>query len=159
MKSAQVIQFSADLEEILDTRLFRTRPDEDPQSVDDAKSVKGAVLAGGLAVGGAVGANAAKRYANSAGVNDRLSGMRSTVPGFAQKSPGLQRAMATASRAGSDVASGVSTAAKAVGKEAAYVGRGLYNSAENAGIGALRKSKPLARNLLGRIGALATKIK
>ena len=159
MKHSQVIQFAAGIETILDERLFRSNRDDDPNSVNNAKTVKGAALAGGVAVGAAAGANAVSKYANSAAVSDRLAGLRSTVPGFTNKSAGMQRTLATASRAGSDIASGVKTAAKTVGSEAAYAGRGLYNAAENAGIGALRKAKPIAQGVLSRIGALASKIK
>lgn len=159
MKHTRVIQFAAGIETILDERLFRSNPDDDRDSVNNSKTVKGAALAGGLAVGAATGANGVRKYANGPAVADRMAGLRATVPGFTQKSPGMQKAVATVSRAGSEIASGIGSAAKAVGREAAYVGRGLYNSAENAGMGALRKAKPLAKNLLGRIGALAGKIK
>lgn len=160
MKHAQVIQFAAGLEEKIDTRLFRAlRPEDDPNSVNNAKTVKGAVLAGGLVVGGTTALNGVRKYANSPAVADRLSGMRITRPGFRDLSPGMQRTVATVSRAGSDIAGGVKSTASALGREAAYRGRGLFNTVENAGIGALRKAKPLAKNLLARVGALAAKVK
>lgn len=164
MNHSTVIQFAAGLEEVLDTRLFRARPEDErnsatPRETDPLKIAAGAAGVGAVGVGGLVAKDAVGKYANSAAVNDRLAGLRSTVPGFTQKTPGMQRTVATVSRAGSDIAGGVKTAATKIGKEAAYRGQGLYNAAENAGIGALRKAKPLARGLLGRVGALVTKLK
>lgn len=95
----------------------------------------GGTAVGGTAVAGAaglIGGKAVKSYANSPGVADRLSGLRSTVPGFAKRSPGMQKTIATVSRAGSDVASAVKTGATAIGKEAMYQGVGLKNAADSA---------------------------
>lgn len=151
MKPSRIIALSARLENTLDEVLFREKQPGD--SVDDHKTVKGAVLAG-AGVAGVAGASKAvgsvKSYANSPAVNDRLAGLRITVPGFTKQPAGAQRVQATASRAVTDLKQTVAS----IGRDAAYHGRGVINTADNAVRGGLKKTVPLVK----RVGALARKL-
>lgn len=157
MNPRRILQFCAAQEAKLDHHLFAREDEEQSNAPSTAQIVTKAGLA--AALGGAA-------LAHSPRVNNRLSGMRATVPGFAQRNSAAQRAIAAGSVAkevgGAAIGATRSAAAGAVTGVTRAVGRAgsAYTNARSvAGLGVLpaaaRAGKKAINPLLGGLKRIA----
>ncbi len=137
--NSTVLSRLAELESKLDAHLFgfyRSPKDGQYYRQDGGEATaedyaKAGVRTAGM-VGGGVGA-----YKAAQAVGNRMSGMRATIPGFAQKSTVGQVAGAAGSLA-TDAGSAIANSG--VGKEVAYHGTRIGRAVENAVAGAAQSS-------------------
>ena len=166
MKASQIIQFCAKQEAKLDHHLFALKddeltPEEGRSVLSDARNrtAAGAAVAGAAGLGGLA-------LVTSKPVNNRLGGMRATVPGFTQRSPLAQRAIATGSVVKDALGpvpgqvAGAARTAVAGARRAGTRAVASYTNARNtAGMGVLsaglRAGKKVVNPLIGGLKRIA----